>query len=74
MRERNQLPRAVVQRALQNVGVFVIPEYAVITCLLAMPAIDACLDFNRSRSKRKPGRTFLSLGIGLGFDFNLHEH
>lgn len=72
MGKRNQLPGAVAEGAFKDVGVFVSPEHAIVTCQLAMPAIDACFHFDCSRSERKPGRTLLSFGVGLGLYFDLH--
>src|SRR5512135_1950580 len=71
--KRNQLPRPVFQRALQDIGILVASEHAEITGLLAMPAIDACFHFNRSRSKGKSGRSFLSLRVRFGFNLDFHR-
>jgi hypothetical protein len=46
--ERDELPRAILERALQNIRVFVTPEHAEIAGLLAVPSIDACFYLNGS--------------------------
>jgi hypothetical protein len=50
MSEGNQLPGAILQRALQYIGVLVIPEHAEIAGLFAVPSVDACFYLNDAAS------------------------
>ena len=73
MGKGNQFPAAIFKGTLEDIGVLVAAENPKITSLLAVPAIHAGLDLDRSRSEHKLGGTFLPLGVGLGFDFDFHR-
>ena len=72
MGKGNEIPSAIFKGSLENVGVLVAAENSEVACLLAVPAVHAGFDLNGSSSEHESGRTFVSLGVGVRFNFDFH--
>jgi hypothetical protein len=73
MGERNQFPRAVPKRSLEDVRVLVIAKDAKITGLLAEPTIHHGAYLYAFCTQHEPGWAFLAFGVGVRFNGNLQD-